>query len=166
MIGLELMKPWCEGVFELGRQVVAGFVDGTRHVLELLAASAQAAGGSAVAIVVSPRQRQLLEGLVRRSTVAYRLVQRARIILALAAGETPTQIAQRLGVERQTVYKWAQRWRVQTPQLQAAEAAGVSDRQLRTLIEQVLGDAYRRGRPATCRATAFSASRKANRQRR
>ena len=99
--------------------------------------------------MVSPRQRQLLEGLVRRSTVAQRLVQRARIILALAAGDTPTQIAQRLGVERQTVYKWAQRWRIHAPSLQAAEAAGVSDRQLRRLIEQTLGDAYRRGRPAT-----------------
>ena len=66
-----------------------------------MAASAETAGGSAAA--VSPRQRQLLDGLVRRSTVAYRLVQRARIILALAAGDTPTQIAQRLGVERQTV---------------------------------------------------------------
>jgi len=148
MIGLELMKPWYEGVFELGRQVVAVLVAKVRPVLELMTASTAAAGESAV-VVVSLRQRQLLERLVRRTTVAQRLVQRARIILALAAGDTPTQIAQRLGVERQTVYKWARRWRGQAPQLQAAEAAGASDRQLRKLIEQVLVDAYRSGRPAT-----------------
>jgi transposase len=54
-----------------------------------------------------------------------------------------------VGVQRQTVYKWAQRWRACAGPLQAAEAAGVNDRQLRKQIERVLGDADRSGRPAT-----------------
>lgn len=153
MIGLGLMKPLYEGFFELGRQVVAGLLDGTRRVIELMGASAEgaggSAGGSAAEVVVSRRQRRLLEGLVRRSTASQRLVRRARIILELAEGHSPTQVAKRLRIERQTVYKWARRWSTQAPRLQAAEATGVSDRQLSGLIEQVLVDAYRSGRPAT-----------------
>lgn len=153
MIALGLMRPLYEGFFELGRQVVAGLLDGTRRVIELMGASAEnadgSAGGSAAEVVVSGRQRRLLEGLVRRSTASQRLVKRARIILDLAAGHSPTQVAKRLALRRQTVYKWARRWRGQAPRLQAAEATGISDRQLSGLIEQVLLDAYRSGRPAT-----------------
>lgn len=153
MIGLSLMTPWYEGFFELGRQVVVGLLDSTRRVIELMDTRAEGAGGlaggSVAEVVVSRRQRRLLEGLVRRSTAPQRLVQRARIILELAEGHSPTQIAKRLDLRRQTVYKWARRWREHAPRLQAAEATGISDRQLRGLIEQVLLDAYRSGRPAT-----------------
>ena len=151
MIGLGLMKPWYEGFFERGRQVVAGLLDGTRRVIELMDARTESAGDAmgepALGVVVSGRQRRLLAGLIRRSTAPQRLVQRARLMLELAEGHSPTQVAKRLGIERQTVYKWVRRWRAPAPRLQAA--AAVSDRQLSGLIEQVLLEAYRRGRPAT-----------------
>ena len=152
MIGVGLMKPWYEVFVELGQQMVTGLLDATRWTLELMGGGAQGAGGSGggsgAKVVVSPRQGRLLEGLVRRATAAQRLVRRARIILELAAGQSPTPIAKELNIERQTVYKWARRWREQTPRLQAAEASSITDRQLSRLIEQVLLDADRRGRPA------------------
>lgn len=152
MIVLSLLKPWYDTVVELSVQLTTVVVTETCEAMRCLVGAAEAAnnsdGASATEVEVSRRQEQMLSGLSRRTTAAQRLVQRVEIVLGLAGGGTPSQIAQRLGVERQTVYKWARRWREQTPRLKAAEAEGVGDRQLRELIEQVLEDAYRSGRPA------------------
>jgi len=146
-----LLKPWCD-VVNLSVQLATVVVTETCEAMQCLVGAAEAAnssgGGSATQVEVSARQEQVLSELSRRTSAPQRLVQRVDIILGLARGGTPSQIAQRLGVERQTVYKWARRWREQTPRLKAAEAEGVNDRQLRELIEQVLEDAYRSGRPA------------------
>ncbi len=53
---------------------------------------------------------QALEGWAARRTTAQGLATRARIILAAAAGQNNTQIAEQLGVSRQTVRRWRTRF--------------------------------------------------------
>ncbi len=53
---------------------------------------------------------QALEGWAATRTTAQGLATRARIILAAAAGQNNTQIAEQLGVSRQTVRRWRTRF--------------------------------------------------------
>lgn len=55
-------------------------------------------------------ERRALEKLARSRTAQARLVERAEIILAVAAGERPSAIAERLEVTRVTVYTWIKRF--------------------------------------------------------
>jgi transposase len=87
--------------------------------------------------------------LVRRSSAPQRLVRRAQIILMLAAGKTFNQVARALGVLRQTVYKWGKRWRIQAQRLAEVEAQACPDHVLSGVLEGLLMDAYRAGKPAT-----------------
>jgi transposase len=98
---------------------------------------------------LSERQGRLLEALVRRSTAPQRLVKRAQMILLLAAGKTFNQVARALGVLRQTVYKWGKRWRTQARRLAEVEAQACHNHVLSRVLEGLLMDAYRAGKPAT-----------------
>ena len=51
-----------------------------------------------------------LESWLRTSTLSQNLVQRARIILALNAGELPKAVAERLETSTPTVFKWRNRY--------------------------------------------------------
>jgi transposase len=61
-------------------------------------------------LTLADDERQKLEAWVRRPKSAQRLAQRARIILAAAAGQSNTAIAAELGVTLPTVGKWRQRF--------------------------------------------------------
>ncbi len=130
-------------------------LNGAREVLEVLSPAtgtdrpAEAKPETGGVIALSARQRGLLEGLVKRPTAAQRLVKRARIILGLAAGQSPNQVAKALGVLRQTVYKWRDRWRAAAAHLDEAEMPETPDKRLTERLEQVLLDGYRRGKRAT-----------------
>jgi transposase len=67
-------------------------------------------GRPKAALVVSAQQRGQLESLARRRTTAQALALRARIVLACAEGGSNTQVAERLGVIRQTVGRWRSRF--------------------------------------------------------
>jgi transposase len=71
------------------------------------------------------------------------------MILLLAAGKTFNQVARALGVLRQTVYKWGKRWRTQARRLAEVEAQACPDHVLSRVLEGLLMDAYRTGKPAT-----------------
>ncbi len=88
-----------------------------------------ARGRPARRVVLTPGQRQELEGLVRRGTAAQRDVLRARVVLLAADGVGTVEIANRLGVTPPTVSKWRQR----------AARSGIKG----------LTDAKRTGRPRT-----------------
>jgi transposase len=62
------------------------------------------------AVTVSEADRSVLESWVRSSTTEQRLAQRARIVLALAAGESNAAVGRRLGVREATVSKWRGRF--------------------------------------------------------
>ena len=97
-------------------------------------------------IELSARQREFLEHLVRSPTAQQRLVQRARIVLAAAAGGLNRDLAQALGVDAGTVGRWRRRWAAARPRLQAVEeSADPAD--LRRGIIETLVDAPRSGRP-------------------
>jgi transposase len=61
-------------------------------------------------LVLSPEERFRLEAWVARRKTAQALAQRARIILACAAGEAVVTVAKQLRVSRTTVGKWRARF--------------------------------------------------------
>ena len=123
-------------------------------------------------VVLTPTQRVLLQRLARRQSGAQRLVRRARIILEAASGANNDQIAKLLGIDRGTVRTWRMRWLEALPRLKAAEkrAGGGDDdddddddeRVVSGLVEEVLVDEPRSGKPATftpeqiCRIVALA----------
>jgi transposase len=70
-----------------------------------------ARGPKPVPITLSKEERAALEGLVRRRRTGQDVAMRARIVLACADPQaTNTEIAKRLGVSRQSVVTWRQRF--------------------------------------------------------
>lgn len=67
-------------------------------------------GPQAVRVVLSDAERQTLEGWARRRSSAQALALRARIVLGAAAGQSNTELAERLGLTRMTVAKWRGRF--------------------------------------------------------
>ncbi len=61
-------------------------------------------------INLSETEQQELEGLIRRHNTAQKLVRRARIILLSAQGQSRSQLARQLGVQRSVVLTWVKRW--------------------------------------------------------
>jgi len=74
-------------------------------------------------VIVSDRQRAILEQYTRATTKAASLVERARIILLTASGMPTLRVADELGVDRQRVRRWRSRWASELrTQLDAVEA--------------------------------------------
>jgi transposase len=61
-------------------------------------------------VVLGAEERSELERWARRPTTANALASRARIVLACAAGGTDVAVARTLGVNRNTVGRWRQRY--------------------------------------------------------
>jgi putative transposase len=104
----------------------------------------------------------MLVHLTRRTSSTQGLVRRARIVLAAAEGSNNEQIAQRLGINRETARLWRSKWLVSAERLVLAEEGG-EEKALRECIEEdVLADAKRSGAPATftpeqvCRIVALA----------
>jgi transposase len=72
-------------------------------------------------IALNDEDRTALEALTRRTTAAVGLVRRARIVLLTAAGVPLDRIARELGVRRNVVRTWVDRYRL-------AGLAGLQDR--------------------------------------
>lgn len=100
------------------------------------------------AIPLTARQRALLEDMVCSRRRPHDEVQRATIILQRADGARTRHVAEALRVSDPTVRLWRLRWAHAAPQLAAAEEEADAET-LRGLLQQVLRDAPRRGRPAT-----------------
>ena len=107
-------------------------------------------GPRAAPIQVSPVQQALLLRIQRQQTADQRLVRRASILLALAANPCVEAVARQLGLTRVTVRAWRDRWMEASPALQAA-AQDLTPPQFRRLLEHLLADAPRSGKPATFR---------------
>jgi len=67
--------------------------------------------GIAAPIVLTDEERGQLTAWTRQGTTEQRLVQRARIVLAGAAGMTTKEIASQMGLRDATVSKWRTRFR-------------------------------------------------------
>ena len=99
-------------------------------------------------IDLTPRQRTVLEEIVRKRKSPQALVVRARVILHAASGMRNEQIAVVLPLSSKSVRKWRRRWLDAVPALAEVEAEG-DDPTGRDLIHQVLSDAPRSGCPGT-----------------
>ncbi|MGK7874806.1 MAG: helix-turn-helix domain-containing protein [Xenococcaceae cyanobacterium] len=86
-----------------------------------------------------------MQQIVRGTTNPYRLVRRAKLILAAASGESNSSISRRLELDREQVRLWRERWREAIEKLAATEEQQVTDKKLMGLIEQILGDRQRPG---------------------
>jgi putative transposase len=102
-----------------------------------------------LAVSLSTRLRGLLRQIRQRQTASQRLVRRVTVLLALADSPCVEAVALRLGLNRLSVRLWRDRWLVDAPALEQAVQDQASDARLLALIEQVLDDAPRSGRPAT-----------------
>lgn len=99
----------------------------------------------ALPINLSSRQERLLQQIVRGTTNPYRLIRRAKLVLAASSGESNSGISRRLELDREQVRLWRERWREASEQLAALEEQEVTDKDLMSSIEQILCDRPRLG---------------------
>lgn len=85
-------------------------------------------GPKPVPILLSERQKEILEKIRRRHSSPQQEVERAQLILTMASGKNNQQAASELSVHRETVIFWRVRWLDAAERLTAAEIALVSDR--------------------------------------
>jgi transposase len=103
--------------------------------------------GKAAKILVSERQQVLLNEFSKSRTLAKGVVQRATILLLGFAGLLNDEIAGQVGLNRQQVGLWRQRWRDAWDALCVWECT--EPHRLREAILDILSDAPRPGAPAT-----------------
>ncbi|HSH78013.1 MAG TPA: helix-turn-helix domain-containing protein [Herpetosiphonaceae bacterium] len=103
-------------------------------------------GPPPVAISGSPRQRAVLERLLRQHSCPQALARRSTIILAAAAGERNEPLAARLDCAPTTIRRWRRRWAAAQSDLDTVDD---DEARLPALIAEVLADAPRPGVPAT-----------------
>jgi transposase len=61
-------------------------------------------------VLLSTKQREELEAVVRRGTSEHRMAQRSRMVLLRADGVLVLEIARRLQVSRMSVRRWCDRY--------------------------------------------------------
>lgn len=92
-------------------------------------------------VIVSPSERTTLQQWMRRRTTAQGLAQRARIVLAAAAGRTDIEIARELRLTRQTVSRWRRRFQQKRLEgLVDEPRPGAPRRITDAMVEQVIAD--------------------------
>jgi len=95
---------------------------------------------------LSSRQRCILERNIRREKCHQRDLRRAKIILEASKGLNNHQIADQLGINRDTVRLWRDRWVVAEEHLSLVEQEEDDD-DLESLIRIILADEVRPGGP-------------------
>ena len=103
--------------------------------------------GTAAKVGISEKQLDILQELSRSRTSSRGLVQRATIVLLGVQGLLNEQIAAQVGLNRQQVGIWRQRWRDAWESLCLWECT--EPRRLREGVLEVLSDAPRPGSPGT-----------------
>lgn len=91
--------------------------------------------GKAAKVPLSEKQLDILEQIVRQSTVAVRLVQRCRIILLGFAGRLNQDIADLVNLHRKQVGVWRRRWQESFDALIAIECNETA-----AALRQAIGD--------------------------
>ena len=99
-------------------------------------------------IELTSTQRSILKHICRGEKNPQQLVRRSHIILEADQGASNEQIAQSLGVNRNTVRTWRARWAAAAEKLAACEAEE-NQKAYRSQIVEKLSDELRGGTPAT-----------------
>ena len=100
--------------------------------------------GKAARIVLSEKQDEILQSMIRSTTLSQRLVQRASAILLAFSGESNEDIAVRLKLGRKQIGLWRRRWKESFDSLVSIECREPRAK-LRRAVEDVLSDAPRSG---------------------
>ena len=104
--------------------------------------------GKAARVVITERQQVVLQQLSRSTTVAFRLRQRAQLILLAFEKRLNRDIAATVQLGTNQVGAWRKRWQQEFDRLTLIE--GIEEPiELRRAIEDVLSDEQRSGRPTT-----------------
>lgn len=101
--------------------------------------------GPATTVVVTQRQREVLEALTATGSTPQSVAERCRIVLMSVEGRQNLEQAAELGVDRQRVRRWRGRWAKAEQRLAAAENESVRDKDLKEVILDVLRDNHRNG---------------------
>ena len=101
----------------------------------------------AFTIELTTRQQRILGQMLRRYQVAQCLVWRIRIILLASRGYSNSEIARRVGKDRNTVRLWRTRWVQASATLEEAQEKVASKREWVAIFTEVLSDAARPGAP-------------------
>ena len=102
-----------------------------------------AMGRPKAVLVLSPQQREQLEGLANSRSLPAGLVSRASIILLSASGKTNQQIARQLELTNATVGKWRRRFLEQDvsglhDELRPGRPRPISDERVAQLVRKTL----------------------------
>jgi transposase len=100
--------------------------------------------GKAARILLSEKQQEILQIIVKSPTASLRLIQRARIILLAFGRVRNDEIATQVGLSRKQVGLWRRRWQQSFDALVSIECRE-PHAALRRTIENVLSDAPRAG---------------------
>jgi transposase len=100
--------------------------------------------GKAARIVLSERQQEILQQMIRSTTLSRRLVQRASVILLAFDRHLNEDIGTKVGLSRKQVGLWRRRWKESFDALVSIECRE-THATLRRAIEDVLNDAPRSG---------------------
>lgn len=103
----------------------------------------------AAVIDLSEKQQHCLREIARQTTNPYRLVRRASIILAAAAGESNSAISRQWQLDRNQVRYWRSRWLAAAEKLRLCEQSEEADVALKQQVLAALADEQRPGTPAT-----------------
>ena len=104
--------------------------------------------GKAARVIITERQQVVLQQLSRSTTVAFRLRQRAQLILLAFEKRLNRDIAETVQLGTNQVGAWRKRWQQEFERLTLIE--GIEEPvELRRAIEDVLTDEQRSGRPTT-----------------
>jgi putative transposase len=98
-------------------------------------------------VILTNRQRKILESLKKGTHTPLHLIERSTIILMAADGVTNKQISREMEMDRNKVKRWRIRW-----DKAATETAKVEvehPNRLKSWIQSVLSDEERSGAPAT-----------------
>jgi putative transposase len=99
-------------------------------------------GPSPLALTISPRQRAVLERILRQHSTPQAIARRISIILAAADGQGNDPLAARLATSPNTIRRWRARWAHAQTDLQSVDH---DEGLLHSLIAEVLADAPRPG---------------------
>ena len=100
--------------------------------------------GKAARILLSEKQHEILQIIVKSTTASFRLIQRARVILLSFERVQNEEIATQVGLSRKQVGLWRRRWKQSFDALVSIECRE-PHAVLRRTIEDTLSDAPRAG---------------------
>ncbi|MGE7057525.1 hypothetical protein ACQKI4_33810, partial [Paenibacillus glucanolyticus] len=101
----------------------------------------------AATVILSDRQRKILESFKKGTHTPLHFIERSTIILMAADGITNKQIARETGLDRNKVKLWRIRWDKASAETAKVEAERPNA--LKAHIQSVLSDEQRSGAPAT-----------------